>query len=146
LIEYKEIKIEEGIDKVQNIMRSSFENPYSKEKVLEKLEGKKYWLYVAVDGRKTIGFKLWYEDADKQIYSWLGAVMPEYRRKGIAKKLMGIQLEVSKLSGYKLIKVKTHKGHPEMMKFLNKEGFKEVKREPNHWGQGKEAIFYEKKI
>jgi ribosomal protein S18 acetylase RimI-like enzyme len=82
----------------------------------------------------------------EKIYSWLGAVLPEYRRKGVATKLMKILFIQAKKGGYKIVEVKTHKGHPEMISLLRKEGFKKTKVEKNHWGIGKDAIFYEKNL
>lgn len=143
-MKFKEIKLNNAIEEILEVSKVSFEEPYSKEKILKRLKDKKYWIYVAENKGKIIGFKIWYEDSPKKIYSWLGAVSPDYRRKGIATKLMKIQLNQAKGLGYQLIEVKTHKGHPEMLSFLKKEGFKETKRDPHHWGHNKEAIFFEK--
>lgn len=145
-MKFEESNLEEVIDDILSVANSSFKRFYSKERIFKKLNGKKYWVYVVKEGNKIIGFKIWYELSPNKIYSWLGAVHPDYRKKGIATKLMKIQFKIAKELGYGVIEIKTHVGHPEMLKMLEKEGFKEIKREPNHWGNGKEAIFFEKDI
>lgn len=145
-MKFQKIRIKESIEGILEIIKVSFEGFYSKERIFNKLKGKKYWIYVAKDNGKIVGFKIWYEENPEKIYSWLGAVHPDYRKRGIATKLMEIQLKSAKKLGYKIIEVKTHKGHPEMLNFLKKEGFIETKRDKNHWGDEREAIFFEKKI
>jgi len=145
-MKFEEANLKNDIESILNIGKHSFTKFYSKEKIIKKLEGKKYWVYVAKEGNKIIGFKIWYELNPNKIYSWLGAVHPDYRKRGIATKLMKIQFKIAKELGYDVIEIKTHIGHPEMLKMLEKEKFKEIKREPNHWGNGKEAIFFEKDL
>ena len=145
-MKFEESNLENAINGILNIAKYSFTKFYSKEKIINKLKGKKYWIYVAKENNKIIGFKIWYELSPNKIYSWLGAVHPNYRREGMATKLMKIQFKVAKDLGYKVVEIKTHIGHPEMLKMLEKEGFIENKRDPNHWGNGKEAIFFEKNL
>ena len=145
-MEFQEAKIEDVINGILEVVKASFSEVYSKEEIFKRLEGKKYWIYVAKTGENIVGFKIWYELNPNKIYSWLGAVHPNYRRKSIATKLMKIQFDLSKNLGYKIVEVKTHKGHPEMLNLLKKEGFKETKRDPDHWGNGKEAIFFEREV
>jgi ribosomal protein S18 acetylase RimI-like enzyme len=147
-MEFKEAELKGTINDILKIAKVSFTGFYDKERIFQRLKGKKYWIYVAKDKGKIVGFKIWYEDSPKKIYSWLGAVHPDYRRKGISTKLMKIQFNQAKKLGYQIVEVKTHKGHSEMISLLNKEGFKETKRDSNHWKESlnKEAIYFEKGI
>lgn len=43
---------------------------------------------IALDGPKVIGFKIGYELDKNKFYSWLGGVDANYRKHGIASKLM----------------------------------------------------------
>ena len=83
---------------------------------------------------------------EKCIYSWLGGVLKKYRRKGIASKLLDIQIQLSKELGYRKIKLKSHKGHPEMILFLKNKGFRKIKTKKDYWGKGLNAIFFELEI
>ena len=144
-MEFKQVEIDEGIEGILEIAKLSFEKFYPKEKIYNQLKDKKYWIFVAIEKGKIIGFKIWYEEKS-HIYSWLGAVHPDYRRKGVATELMKIQFRISKENGYKQIIVKTHIGHPEMIEFLEKEGFTKFKTDKNHWNNGRDALFFKKII
>jgi len=75
----------------------------------------------------------------------LGAVKPEYRRKGIASTLMNRAINFARKNNYQKTKSKTHEGHSEMIALCKKFGFIEVKREAYHWKNrlNREAIFFE---
>ena len=80
-------------------------------------------LLAFVDG-KPAGCKLGYDRfKDGSFYSWLGGVLPEFRSKGIAKKLAQIQEEWVKENGYTSIKFKTLNRHKSMLQFALNNGF-----------------------
>ena len=143
-MEFLQTTLEESLEDIFKIGNKSFDGFYDKDRFLSKLSDKKYWIYLAKE-KEIVGFKIFYEDEDGQLYSWLGAVKPAYRRRGIASKLMNLMIGFAVSNGYSKIKLKTHEGHPEMIALCKKFGFVEVKREPNHWeGRiNKEAIFFE---
>ncbi len=144
-MKYIQTTLEQDLEGILSVAHSSFSEFYNSDKLLKKVADKKYWLYVAKDEDKIVGFKIWYEDNSGQIYSWLGAIHPDYRENGIASHLIDIQFELSKRLGYSKITLKTHEGHPEMIALCNKKGFVETKREPHHWKEtiDREAIFFE---
>jgi len=138
-------QLDESLEAIMDIGRSVFDNFYSKEHLFDRLESKKSWIYIAKNEETVTGFKIWYE-SDGEIYSWLGAVLPKYRRQGIANALMEKQIELARQDNYNSITLKTHKGHPEMIALCDKFGFFEQKRETNHFGKGLDAIFLTYKI
>jgi len=144
-MDYLEITLEDSISEIFKIGQESFEQFYPIKKFLKKLENKRYWVYVAREKNEIVGFKIFYEDDDRQIYDWLDGVKPSYRRRGIASKLMRMEIDFAKQNNYSKIKIKTHKGHPEMLALCDRFGFVEVGREPHHWADSidKEAIFLE---
>lgn len=144
-MKYLQTTLEKDLQGILDVAHVSFHGFYDPDKLLKRVDNKKHWIYVAKDEEKIVGFKIWYEDDDGQIYSWLGAVHPDYRKNGIASHLIDIQFELSKRLGYSKITLKTHKGHPEIIALCNKKGFVETKREPHHWKDtiNKEAIFFE---
>ena len=53
------------------------------------------------------GFKIGYRQDTNAFYSWLGGVLPEFRRQGIAAALMQYQHEWARQQGYLFIQTKT---------------------------------------
>lgn len=93
---------------------------------------------------KLIGFKLGYEKSPELFYSWLGAVMPEYRRKGIARKLISIQHTWCKDKAYRCIQTKTTNKWKSML-ILNIQSGYDVKAILKKDNQG-DKILLEKKL
>ncbi|MCM3090856.1 MULTISPECIES: GNAT family N-acetyltransferase [unclassified Cytobacillus] len=77
----------------------------------------------AMDGEKVIGYKMGYRLNEDTFYSWLGGVDPQYRRNGIASKLMEKQHEHLKEMGYKMVRTKTMNKWREMLILNIKHGF-----------------------
>jgi len=131
------------LEAIFQVGHASFTNFHTREKFLKKIEDRKYWTLILRESSEPVAFKVWYEDEDQEIYSWLGAVHPDHRKKGIATEMMHMQFRYMAGLGYNKVKLKTHEGHPEMIALCKKEGFIEVGREPKHWGDEREAIFFE---
>ena len=53
------------------------------------------------------GFKLGYALDSDTFYSWIGGVLPQHRKKGIAKQLLSYQESWCESRGYKSIRVKS---------------------------------------
>lgn len=54
-----------------------------------------------------VGFKLGYRRGGDLFYSWLGAVDPDWRRRGIAQRLMAMQHDWARQQGYRHIETRT---------------------------------------
>lgn len=79
-----------------------------REKIIQRIEQKDgLFAVLAWDGKRLVAYKLGYKYTQTEFYSWLGAVLPLYRRKGIARKLMEIQHGWCKEQGYASICTKT---------------------------------------
>ena len=63
---------------------------------------------------------------DGSFYSWLGGVIPEYRKKGIAEKLNLKMEEISKNAGYTSLIFKTRNKFKAMLQFGLKNGYEIV--------------------
>jgi len=85
-------------------------------------------LVAYVDG-KPAGFKLGYALSDRVFYSWLGGVLPEYRRLGIAQQLLSAQEEWAQRQGYQQINVKTRNQFRGMLLMLIKNNYQLVEIE-----------------
>ncbi len=71
---------------------------------------------------KPAGFKIGYE-RDGTFYSWLGGVLPVYRRSGVAARLADAQESWAKTHGYKTIWMKTRNRFPGMLMMAIGRGF-----------------------
>lgn len=57
----------------------------------ERLAGKSTLILIARAEGRAVAYKLGYAISEREFYSWLGGVLPEYRRKGIASELRQAQ-------------------------------------------------------
>lgn len=77
----------------------------------------------AMDGNKVIGYKIGYAIDCNKFYSWLGGVDMEYRKHGIASKLMEKQHQYLKDIGYEVVQTKTMNKWRSMLVLNIKNGF-----------------------
>lgn len=63
----------------------------------------------------AVGFKIGYRQDPDTFYSWLGGVLSDYRRQGIAVQMMQRQHEWARQQGYRFIQTKTLNRWREMM-------------------------------
>lgn len=83
-----------------------------------------YLILIAYWHDKMVGFKVGYDRyKDGSFYSWLGAVLPTYRRKKIAQSLLEEQENWCKANGFRKIIVKTRNKFPAMLQFLIKNNY-----------------------
>ncbi len=103
-----------------------FENRYSLEDYQQRLEGKSVLLqFIRVEG-ELVGFKLGYGIQQAQFYSWLGAILPEFRQLGLAKELLADQEAWAKENGFNHMEVKTYNRFAAMLQMLIQQGYKIV--------------------
>lgn len=98
-------------------------NEYSLAKLQERLASRPFLALVAVKDDKPIGFKLGYESEAGRFYSWIGGVVPKYRRQGIAQKLLDAQETWASENGYKFLDVKSMNRFPHMLQMLVKNDY-----------------------
>ena len=91
-----------------------------------------------------VGFKIGYRYNETTFYSWVGGVLPDFRRKGIAQKLAKKQEELVKVKGYKKLRTKSMNRFKPMLILNIKNGFDIVQVYTNTSGQQK--IIFEKDI
>lgn len=87
---------------------------------------KPHLILVAWDGEQPIAYKVGYEEDAQTFYSWVGAVLPAYRRLGLAQQLMELQELWVQSRGYTQIRVKSMNKFPGMLILLIKNGYKMV--------------------
>ncbi len=123
-----------------------FENTYTISEYGNRLNKVKHLILTAYIDNKPIGFKIGYEAPSKQnFYSWMGGVLPKYRKWGIAEKLYSYQEDWVKQVGYCGILLKTRSKHKTMIKLLQKHGFIQMGIIP-HNPDEETRILFEKKL
>ena len=121
----------EDVVKVSNQI-PELENPHAKEVYEIRMQGKKHLILIANSGGKMIGFKVGYDKFQdgKNFYTWMGGVLPDFRKKGIADALAQHQETWAKANGFQSIILKTRNKHRGMLIFALKNNFKIIKIEP----------------
>jgi len=99
-----------------------FINPAGADVYAARLNGVPHLILVAFDGVVPVGFKVGY-GCDGYFYSWLGGVLPAYRRLGIALRLAEAQEDWARQQGYPRIVFKTRNPHKKMLLFAIGRGF-----------------------
>lgn len=85
-----------------------------------------FYLVKALLDNKVIGFKIGHKDDEDTFYSWLGGILPDYQRLGVASELMSIQHEWCAQNGYKKVRTKTQNRFKGMLHLNLKFGFEIV--------------------
>ena len=100
------------------------------------------WIYAfAQDNDIHIGYKLAYLTDTKCLYSWLGGVLVDYRRLGIANQLMEYLINYANSNGIEKIQTKTRLENLPMQRLNENHGFSRIDQ---YIGKsGYEKIVYE---
>jgi len=101
-------------------------NPYPAEEYRKRLTGVPHLILVAYRGDMLAGFKVAYE-RDGYFYSWMGGVIPGFRRNGIALALAMEQENWAREQGYTSVTFKTRNMHKAMLSFALNNGFNIIK-------------------
>ena len=100
-----------------------FDSPYALDEYEKRCEGAHLSLNAFVD-EKPVGFKVGYDRfKDGSFYSWMGGVLPKFRRMGVAYSLANFQEKWAVENGFSSILLKTRQKHDEMIAFSFNRGF-----------------------
>jgi GNAT superfamily N-acetyltransferase len=89
-----------------------------------RFKNSRFLILIAYWNQEMAGFKVGYDRyKDGSFYSWLGAVLPEFRRNKIAQKLLEEQEKWCRDNGFNRIIVKTRNKFPAMLQFLIKKNY-----------------------
>lgn len=92
----------------------------------ERLSGKTVLILIAREENVPVAYKLGYAISEGEFYSWLGGVLPAFRRRGIATKLRYAQEHWVRSEGYELLSVKSMNRYPAMLQLLIAGGYQIV--------------------
>ena len=101
-------------------------------------------LLIAAAGDQLVGFKLGYVIPDTRTwFSWLGGVHPDYRRQGIAQRLLNLQEQHAKELGLNKIYFTTFDRFAAMIDLGKKNGYQLIRSELDN---GTMKYWYEKAL
>ena len=124
-ITVKEIDKNE-LDKVVEVLNHlpEFDTVFYKKKLLDRLLKYESIILIAEYAGKPIACKVAYNRYfDGSIYSWLGGVLPPYRKQGIALLLQEKLETEARKRFFRSIRMKTRNQHVDMLRFALKHGF-----------------------
>lgn len=90
---------------------------YPIEKYYERLNDRPHLILRADFDGKAAGFKIGYEIEPKIFYSWVGGVLPDFRKKGIARTLADDMEIWLKARNYHILRMKTQNKFRNMLLF-----------------------------
>ncbi|UTA67942.1 GNAT family N-acetyltransferase [Emticicia sp. 21SJ11W-3] len=97
---------------------------YEEKTYEERLFNTRFLILVALANQTPVGFKVGYQrDNDGSFYTWLGGVLPAYRKLQIAQKLADQQEAWAKEQGFNAIVLKTRNRFRPMLTFALKNGY-----------------------
>lgn len=109
---------------LEDLERPTFPEPLSKAVFATELRGKRNLLVlVAAQGGTICGYKIGFEHASNVFFSWSGCVLPEFRRQGVASRLMAEQHRIAKNLGYSYVRTHTKNKYRGMLVLNIKSGF-----------------------
>ena len=120
-------KLDDAVMVFANI--PEFDDPYEIPEYSKRLNSTTHHILTAYDNHNPIAFKIGYQrHSDGSFYSWMGGVLPNYRRKGIANNLADHQETWAKKNGYISIKIQTREKHKAMLALAINRGFQITNR------------------
>lgn len=100
-----------------------FNSPDKIEEYKKRCTGKYLALIAKIDNQ-SVGFKIGYDRLnDGSFYSWMGGVLPKFRRMGVAYSLANFQEKWAAKNGFISIVLKTRQKHDGMIAFSLNRGF-----------------------
>ncbi len=100
-----------------------FSPHYAIEKYYERLNNRPHLILQANIDTKAIGFKIGYEIEEGIFYSWVGAVLPDFRKQGVARALANEMEAWLRARSYHTLRMKTHNQFRNMLLFAIGNGF-----------------------
>lgn len=95
-----------------------FSSSKSHAEINAKIDARSHILLVAYVNEQPVAYKLGYAKSSSLFYSWLGAVLPDFRGQGIAKALLMRQEVYVRECGFQAIEVKSMNRFKRMLQML----------------------------
>lgn len=124
----KIVKLSNSIDEstaenIQSVFFQAFGTEANPDFLARVNEKRGILVILAYINDELVGFKLGYEKHRGTFFSWLGAVLPSHRRKGVARALLNHQHQQCVLNGYHEIQTEAQGTNAGMLILNLREGF-----------------------
>jgi len=134
------------LDEVAEIEKICFSVPWSKGLLAQELFNKMAYYQCAIINNKVVGYMGMWKICDEGHITNV-AVLPEYRKNGIASKLISKMIEVCQCSEIYNVTLEARESNVEAIKLYEKFGFESAGKRPNYYQKPNEsAIIMWKKI
>jgi predicted GNAT superfamily acetyltransferase len=144
-IDYSVIQSMPDGDTLHGILEVHREVFGSGDDLIDKIKEKPQLLVtIAKQDGNVIGYKIGYELDRRTFYSWLGGVSPDYRKHGIASRLLVLQHQFLIKNGYHIVQTKTTNKWRAMLILNIKHGFDVMETYTDK--KGRHKIVLEKKL
>ncbi len=108
-----------------------FDSPHGADEYERRFQNVPHLILIAEVNGNAAGFKVGYQrGGETSFYSWMGGVLPAFRRQHLARQLALVQEQWAKEKGYRKIVFRTRNRHKAMLLFGIKNGFQIVSVEP----------------
>lgn len=139
-------KLNQIVDFNYQIFLGMYENePYSLNQYQARLKDKKYFILSAMGDNQLLGDAVSYIDGDS-LYLWVMGVDKNFRRQGIATKLLDHSEKIAKENSLQQVSAKVYDVSPEMKSFLVSRGYELLKIEESVVDKKYNANYYLLKI
>lgn len=136
----------DDLDAVTRIEQKCFSTPWSREAFINELSNNLAYYHCAIVDDKIVGYMGIWKICDEGHITNV-AVLPEYRKKGIASRLISQMIEVCKCSEITSMTLEVRESNIEAIKLYEKFGFESMGKRPNYYYKPTEdAIIMWKKI
>lgn len=136
----------QDIKEISEIEKESFSTPWSEKSFEDSLKLSYAYFLVAQIGDIPVGYAGMYKLADEGDITNI-AVKPEFRRKGIAHKLLAGLEEISKKTGIRVINLEVRESNHNAIRLYERNGFENIGKRKNFYEKPTEnAIIMIKKI
>lgn len=144
-VEVREISFSD-VDEVAEIERICFSMPWSKELIAQELLNKNAYYQCAIIDGKLVGYMGMWKICDEGHITNV-AVLPDYRKKGIASLLISKIIEICKCSEINNLTLEARESNIEAIHLYEKFGFESAGKRPNYYQRPTEsAVIMWKKI
>jgi GNAT superfamily N-acetyltransferase len=117
--------IQSNADAVVKLIQALPEFPHktTADEIIQRTNKPHAQILVATVESQSAGFLVSYPDSDDVYYNWITGVLPDYRRQGLADRLMNHFEHYSEINGFTICRVKTMNRYRSMLLLLINRGY-----------------------
>jgi ribosomal-protein-alanine N-acetyltransferase len=122
----------EDVDKIASIEKECFPDPWPKSAFQDIVESKDHGAFVAALDGKIVGYGCYLIIVNEAHLTNL-AVKPEFRRKAVARRILGYIMEIAERKECEYILLEVRPGNESAIAFYEQAGFKLLYRRPKYY-------------